>query len=259
MNVGYIKLFRSVREHWIYEDPAHFKAWFDILSEVNFSEKRTKIGTRFEICGRGQSLFSLESWARIFGKGWNKTSVRRFFKLLETDEMLTVENLEFRTTRITVVNYDEYQASVPVPKRQKATPEQPPAEEFKQTPTQEETIPIQKIKETATKKEVVLNQEFEKFYMSYDKDIDKKGTQKEYEKLTQEQKNLISLHLPKYILFNPNKRFRRNPKAYIKDEMFLTELIDYRPQTQNKGTTPELTKDHSKYNNGKATINLRGN
>ncbi len=259
MKQGYIKLFRSLRDHWIHENPVHFKAWFDILSEVNFTEKRTKIGTRFEICGRGQSLFSLESWARIFGKGWNKTSVRRFFKLLETDEMIIFENLDFRTTRITVVNYDEYQAPIPaITKEKPATnvpakiPSVPLIQEFPK-----EIIP----KETKPKapKEKVVNEKFEEFYSFYGKNINESGTQKEYEKLTPEELSIIETHLPKYIKSTPDKKFRKDPKNYLKEKAFNDEVIVATTTNVNQGQKNKITKDLTKYTNGKSTINIRGN
>ena len=247
MKQGYVKLFRSIREHWIHENPLHFRAWFDILAEVNFIEKRTKIGTRFEMCGRGQSLFSLESWAGIFGKGWSKTSVRRFFKLLEADEMIIFENLDFRTTRITVVNYDEYQAPIPATTKEKLTPIQTPV-------TQEvpkEIIP----KETKLKvsKEKVPNEKFEAFYGFYGKNIDKAGTQKVYEKLTTEELSIIDRHLPAYIKSRPDKQYRKDPKKYLQDKVFNDEVIVASTTNVKQEQKNKIPTDNADYNKGTFT------
>jgi hypothetical protein len=106
----WLKINRSIIGHWIYEDPETFKAWIAILAKVNYAESKVKIGSSILKCGRGQSLYSLDTWAKIFGKNWNKSRVRRFFKLLESDKMIVVKN-EFKTTRLTVCNYDSYQGS----------------------------------------------------------------------------------------------------------------------------------------------------
>ncbi len=255
MKQGYVKLFRSLRDHWIHENPVHFKAWFDILSEVNFTEKRTKIGNRFEICGRGQSLFSLESWARIFGKGWNKTSVRRFFKLLETDEMIVFENLDFRTTRITVVNYDEYQAPIPAITKEKPAPSIP-----LQTPSvpliqevPKEIIPKEtKAKAPKEKSATLVNEKFEAFYSFYGKNIDKPGTQKVYEKLTAEELSIIDTHLPAYIKSRPDKQYRKDPKKYLQDKVFNDEVISTSTTTPkvNQEQKNKITTDNANYSKG---------
>lgn len=102
---GYIALFRSLRNHWIWEDPVKLKWWLDLLLEVNHKPKNVSIKYELIECGRGQSVKSLESWA----KSWrtNKSTVIRFFKMLEKDKMICIENLKI-TTRITVCNYDSY-------------------------------------------------------------------------------------------------------------------------------------------------------
>ena len=66
------------------------------------------LGNKLINCKRGDSLNSLDTWAKLFGKGWNKSKVRRFFKLLESDNMIVTKN-EQKTTRLTVCKYDSYQ------------------------------------------------------------------------------------------------------------------------------------------------------
>ncbi|HEY5590662.1 MAG TPA: hypothetical protein VIK55_06550 [Paludibacter sp.] len=106
---GWIKLHRQIKDHWLWKSDNRFKWWIDILLTVNHSESKVLIkGTLIE-CKRGQSIRSLESWA----KEWNvsKGAVRDFFKLLQSDEMLTTESLQF-TTRITVCKYEDYQTEL---------------------------------------------------------------------------------------------------------------------------------------------------
>lgn len=108
MPEGWIKLHRSISSHWVYKDSEKFKAWTTILLDVNHEPNKVLIkGTLFK-CNRGESLNSLDTWARMFGNGWNKSKVRRFFTLLQNDSMIVLKS-ESKTTRLTVCNYDNYQ------------------------------------------------------------------------------------------------------------------------------------------------------
>jgi hypothetical protein len=105
---GYISLFRSIREHWIWDDPRKFQWWVDILMECNHADKKVTIGFELLDCKRGQTLHSLLEWS----KRWRVdiSTVRRFLKLLQSDSMIVTEPLS-KTTRITVCKYDSYQQS----------------------------------------------------------------------------------------------------------------------------------------------------
>ena len=81
---GWIKVFRSIRKHWIFKDAEKFRAWMIILMEVNHSDYKVNLKNEIFICKRGQSLNSLEKWSNLFGKNWNKSKTRRFLKLLES-------------------------------------------------------------------------------------------------------------------------------------------------------------------------------
>lgn len=106
---GWVKVFRSIRKHWIWQDPVKFQWWIDILLEVNHAGKKVNIGYDLFDCEKGQSIMSLQNWA----KQWNvsKDTARNFLKLLAKDNMINIENLK-KTTRITVCNYDTYQVTL---------------------------------------------------------------------------------------------------------------------------------------------------
>ncbi len=107
---GWIKLERKILTHWIFKDSEKLKAWMIILMSVNHTDKKVLIGNKLMLCNRGESLQSLDSWAKLFGSKWNKSKVRRFFKLLENDSMIVLKN-ETQTTRLTVCKYDDYQSN----------------------------------------------------------------------------------------------------------------------------------------------------
>ena len=103
---GWILLHRKMQNHWIWQDANKFKCWIDILLTVNIEDKNVCIGSTIIECKRGQSLMSLDNWARRWGM--SKSSVNRLFKALKMWHMIETENV-MKTTRLTVCNYDSYQ------------------------------------------------------------------------------------------------------------------------------------------------------
>jgi hypothetical protein len=105
---GWIKIYRTIRDHWIWDNPIYFKAWIAIILNVNHEDSKVEICGELIECNRGQSLLSLKSWSKFLGKGWTIQKVRTFFNLLKNDSMINIEGLH-KTTRLTVCNYDIYQ------------------------------------------------------------------------------------------------------------------------------------------------------
>ena len=107
---GWIKIHRSITNHWLYTEKrkfSKFEAWNDILLNVNYLETKTIIKGKLYEIKRGQSILSLESWAKRWN--WDKSSVRRFFSLLEKDSMIELKSDNI-TTQLTVCKYDSYQS-----------------------------------------------------------------------------------------------------------------------------------------------------
>ena len=104
---GYVKINRSVLEHWIFKDAWKFRCWIDLISLANYSEQKADIGGVLLVCKRGELLRSLDTLSGRWG--CDKSKARRFLKLLESDGMVLLKN-ETRTTRITICKYDDYQS-----------------------------------------------------------------------------------------------------------------------------------------------------
>ena len=107
---GWIKLHRSITEHWLYTENRKFskyEAWNDILLTVNYAPAKTIIKGKIIYINRGESILSLESWGKKWN--WDKSSVKRFLELLKKDEMIELKN-ETVTTRLIVCKYDTYQS-----------------------------------------------------------------------------------------------------------------------------------------------------
>ncbi|WP_066633383.1 hypothetical protein [Labilibacter marinus] len=106
---GWIKLHRSLLEHWLYNDNQPFskrEAWIHLLLIANHSSKEIVIGNQVFLCERGQSIRSLNSYAYTFK--WSKSKVSRFFKMLENRHMIETQSIH-KSTRITICNYEHYQ------------------------------------------------------------------------------------------------------------------------------------------------------
>jgi len=106
---GWIKVHRKFTDHWLYKTnkpKTYREAWEDMLILVNYEYSKEFIKGQLYDCERGQSLFSLHTWSNKFN--WSIQQVRTFFKLLEQEQMITTEGLQY-TTRLTVCNYEYYQ------------------------------------------------------------------------------------------------------------------------------------------------------
>jgi len=61
--IGWIKLHRKIKEHWIWQKPEYFQWWMDILMEANFESKKVLIKNVLLECNRGEILYSYVTWA----------------------------------------------------------------------------------------------------------------------------------------------------------------------------------------------------
>ena len=70
-----------------------------------------------------------------------------------------------------------------------------------------------------------VKMEFDVFWSQYDYNQELKKCQSEWMRLTQEDKNLIFKHLPKYIQSTPDKKYRLKPYNYLIQEKYRDEVI----------------------------------
>ena len=103
---SWIKLFRDINKHWIWQNSDYLKWWLDILLEVNHAPAKVVIKNKIYDCNRGEKLYSLDTWAHRWGT--NKSKARRFLQLLQNDNMIVLKS-ETQTTRLIVCKYDTYQ------------------------------------------------------------------------------------------------------------------------------------------------------
>jgi len=74
--------------------------------------------------------------------------------------------------------------------------------------------------------EILEKYPFDDFWELYDKKVgSKKKCQKKWQKLNDEIKEKIMLHIPKYVESTPEKKFRKNPETYLNNESWNDEII----------------------------------
>jgi hypothetical protein len=103
--LGYIKLYRSVQENWIWKCSEPFdrrSAWIDLLLLVNHREEKVPIGTHVQVIKPGQRWLSYKWLGSRWG--WSYHKVLRFMAQLVSDGMVYVDGTP-NGTLLTVVNW----------------------------------------------------------------------------------------------------------------------------------------------------------
>ena len=105
-NKGWIKIERSIIDHWIFQDAEYLRAWMMILILANHKDVVTLVNKIPTLVPRGSFHSSLTKLATLLG--WDKRTLVRFLAHLETEQMLTTTRTTNGTTFF-VVNYGKYQ------------------------------------------------------------------------------------------------------------------------------------------------------
>ena len=86
---GYIKLYRDVRDHWIWNDRpfSRGQAWIDLIMLVNHEDRKFMFMGSLTTVKKGSKITSLRQLSERWG--WSKDKVAHFLDVLEEDGMLT--------------------------------------------------------------------------------------------------------------------------------------------------------------------------
>lgn len=105
---GWIKLHRSLQDHFIYDfsEPDKALAWIDILLSASYSESKVKIKSKVFNVQKGQWLVSQVTLQKRWKMSQNK--VKRLLNLLQNDGMISVFTNEL-TSIITICNFSSFQ------------------------------------------------------------------------------------------------------------------------------------------------------
>lgn len=103
---GWIKIYRDITSHWIFQDAEKFKWWIDLLIMASHEDYKTLSNGNLVSLKRGQLSVSLSFLSSRWGR--SKEKVLNFLRLLESDGMIQ-RSSDRKSTIITVCNYDSYQ------------------------------------------------------------------------------------------------------------------------------------------------------
>ncbi|MCY8971474.1 Replication protein O [Bacillus atrophaeus] len=109
--IGWIKLHRSVQDHWIYQEKRKFskyEAWLDLLMMASHKDNKFVLGNELYEVKRGQFISSIRKLGERWS--WSNTKVTQFLDLLRKDEMIDFKK-DTKKTLITIVNYGVYHDS----------------------------------------------------------------------------------------------------------------------------------------------------
>ncbi|EIY5769668.1 DnaD domain-containing protein [Listeria monocytogenes] len=107
MSSGWIKIYRSLQEHWIWENEKYLKWWLDLLLLANHQDSDILINGELITIKRGQKHTS-ELW---LSNRWNadRKQVRKFLELLKKNDMITITKSRQKGTTYEISNYNDFQ------------------------------------------------------------------------------------------------------------------------------------------------------
>lgn len=222
---GWIKLHRKSLANFLYtENRPHTKreAWEDLLLKVNHTEQSVLIGVTTIQCDRGQSVRSLDSWAKDFN--WSKSRVLRFFRMLQKCSMIRLENVQ-KSTRLTICNYEDYQG------------ERNDSETIAERQRNDNDIQTRmKRKKEDISCEMTQKDEssFLKFWNLYQKKCDRAKCEAKWKKLKPDEVKAIFQTLPSYIDSTPDVTYRKNPLTYLNGKCWNDEVNNSKNKNECK-------------------------
>ncbi len=108
---GWIKVYRSVRDHWLWENgnERYAKWWIDILMMVNHESHKVLVNGKLIEIAAGERLTSINKLATQWGA--TRRTVDRFLELLADDDMISFNKSRENGTTLKVLHYADYQQS----------------------------------------------------------------------------------------------------------------------------------------------------
>ena len=119
MMEGWISLHRKILENPILNRSrtySNFEAWIWLLIKANHKDNKFLLGTDLINVKKGDIVTSQKKLCKRFR--WSNSKLRNFLKLLEKDQMITLETTS-KATYISICNYGTYQESQIAKKSQK--------------------------------------------------------------------------------------------------------------------------------------------
>lgn len=105
---GWLKLYRSIQNHWLWEDKpfSRGQAFVDLLLMANHKDNKILFNGELIELKRGSRITSLRQLSEAWG--WSTKKTKKFLELLEKDNMITIKS-DNKKTLVTIENYGVYQ------------------------------------------------------------------------------------------------------------------------------------------------------
>lgn len=233
---GWISIYRSIKNHWIFENEKHLKWWLIMLFEVNHTEKKiTRYYNVYDI-KKGQSCNCLRTWANLFN--CTPKTVSKFFKLLEKDNMINIEKIgkgKQALTLITITNYSNYQGSGKQGLLQDVNKEETRSKQTLPTNNNDNNY-------NNVNNDNKYLDSFSKFWDAYDKKTGKDKCYKKWCKLNESEINEILNTVEVYVKSTPDKNYRKNPLTYLNGRHWEDELVNDKSNVKGKDIIANLKK-----------------
>ncbi len=196
---GYVLLPKKLLEAHLNMRDSSFsyaEALLMTIVRVNYKEAIASIRGRDVPCYRGESVMSVNAWARIFH--WSNGKTRVFFKKMERMGKITRTPVAYGISRLKVVDYDLWTCNT--------------AKEMDERNTRTEEL-------------------FRKFWEEYHdttqtirRDIG--AARREWRRLSAKEKDLAGSQIYSYYMGLDDVRFCKRACNYLRDKSFLNEEID---------------------------------
>lgn len=105
---GFIKVYRDIREHWLWESKPFSKgqAFIDLLLRAGYKENKFMYNSQLCKAEKGEFTTSILKLAENWG--WSRWKVKEFLMLLQFEKMILIKTDNKKTT-VKVLNYADYQ------------------------------------------------------------------------------------------------------------------------------------------------------
>lgn len=134
---GWVKLYRDIQQHWIFEDPVKLKIWITLLSRASHKKNKVNVGYQLVELLPGQLVFGLNKFAGDINI--ERSKLYRIIKMMAADEMIDYDTETYNNFSIvTIRKWQQYQSETPS-KPEEQEVEQSVEIEVKQSRNRKET------------------------------------------------------------------------------------------------------------------------
>jgi hypothetical protein len=211
---GWIKIDRSIQDHWIWQDAVKTRCWVAMLLNASHSHQKILVGSELVECHRGQIVASLRQLSESCMM--NKDSLRHFLNLLIKEGMILCES-HTKFTRITICKYDSYQGSA----HDAQTIDRQSADNQKNEKNEKKNVIDKKPKDLF---HAIAVDKFNIFWEKYGKKEGRAAALKSWEKLSDQEREKVLSTVDAYVAWKVDVQYRKMPATYLNQKCFNDEI-----------------------------------